>query len=372
MKRLIIILLFLTACGRAPLPDADHLSSVETAGMDTGGTSPVYATDSAPADGATSVDTTPVSTPKLEVIVNTQYLGKALELIRGAQHEIELVQFEFVYGDAIAQLQAELAKAVTRGVKVHVLLDEEVDKTRASLPYLLKLGIDAKLDSPDKRTHTKLLLVDRRRALFGSSNWSDASLMKTNESNICIEDGRLGAALHQYFLSLWDHPGDDYRGAPVVAPGITIFFDREYEAALMERLGAAHTIDLQLYAARYYADDSASPSSQALTLTAEAAGRGNRVRAIIERSDYNDVGNAFNDVSSDFLRRAGADVKRDPLDRTSHAKILLTDQGVLFGSSNWGFKAFRQEHDLNAYITDSGAVAQFRRYYEQLWNAASR
>lgn len=312
---------------------------------------------------------TRVERPKLEVVTDTEYVDAAVRIIREADTEIALVQFLFVYGDAVARLQRELGEAAARGVKVRVLLDEEVERSRRTIPYLERLGIEAKLDSPEKRTHVKLLLADRRVALFGSSNWSDASLMKTNETNILVEDDRVGEALQRYYESLWSHSGKNFAGT-FNAPGITIFFDREYEAALMERLKSAEKIDLQLYAVRHYPNDPSSPSTRALDQTAAAAKRGLPVRVIVEESDYNDVTNEINDPSAEFLRGSGADVRRDPIGRTSHAKMLLTEDGVLIGSSNWGYGAFRQYHELNVFITDTEAVREFREYYERLWNAA--
>ena len=80
--------------------------------------------------------------------------------------------------------------------------------------------------------------------------------------------------------------------------------------------------------------------------------------------------NTFNGEVADMFRKAGAAVKRDPLDRTSHSKMLLTDRAVIIGSTNWGYGAMRQYHELNVLIADPGVAEGFRRYFETLWGRA--
>lgn len=310
------------------------------------------------------------SAVRLTAVTDSHYLDAALKLIRGAQVEIELAQFQFNFGKSVAVLQEELGRAVARGVKVRVLVDSEVPKSIQSIPFLIKLGIDAKLDSPNKRTHTKMLLVDRKRALFGSSNWSEASITRTNETNILIENAKAGEALHGYFESLWSTPEKDYDGH-FRAASFDILFDRQYEKFLMERLESAKRIDLQLYATRYYKNEPSSPSSAAIQKAISASKAGRSVRVIIERSDFDKVTTGFNQETADIFKLGGVPIKFDPENRTSHAKMFLSDEGVLIGSTNWGYRALREYHELNIFIRDPATMKEFQKYYERLWSEAS-
>ncbi len=304
-------------------------------------------------------------------VTNEAYLEEALAVINAAQSEIEVVQFEFVYGrGAVAKLQQALGEAAARGVQVSVLLDEEVERSAQALPHLARLGITAQLDSPDKRTHVKLILADRRVALFGSTNWTDQSILRTNESNIRINDPVLGAALHAYVRGLWERPEANASPETAASGGLTLLFDRAYEPEAKALLRTAQRIELQLYGVRYYADQQASPSSALVTLVADAARRGVPVRAIIEESDFSEMTNRFNGEVVDLFRQAGVTVRRDPFDRTSHSKMLLTDRAVIIGSTNWGYGAMREYHELNVLITDPAVADGFRQYYETLWRDA--
>jgi len=360
----LLALIFLLGCGKEPPALVLSLAQTRPTVAEQG-VPPVQPTETKKA--APALDTSAV---KLKAVMDEEYLDAALDLIRGAKSEIELVQFQFNFGKSVGILQDELGRAVARGVKVRVLVDEEVPKSSQSIPFLIKLGIDAKLDSPDKRTHTKMLLVDRKRALFGSSNWSEASITKTNETNILIENEKAGEALHSYFESLWSNPEKDY-DQRFSAASFDILFDRQYEKFLMDRLGSAKRIDLQLYATRFYKDDPHSPSSAAIHKAVSASKAGRSVRVIIERSDYNAMTTDLNKETADVFKVSGVPLKFDPEKRTSHAKMFLSDEGVLIGSTNWGYGALREYHELNIFIRDPATVKEFQKYYERLWSEAS-
>lgn len=301
---------------------------------------------------------------------NREYLPAALALIRGARRTIHVSQFLFIYGRATRHLQDALVEAARRGVRVRVIVDEETERSMLTVAHLVRLGVDARADSPRKRTHTKMIVVDGERALCGSTNWSDASLERNNESNLLVADPALAAALDRYFEDLWTRPDDDCLIAPVTSDGITVLFDRAYETVALRAIAEADSIDLHLYAARWYGDTTGAPSSVAIRSVADRARAGRPVRAIVEESDYNEEGNRFNGEVVAVLEEAGVRVRRDPLPITSHTKLLITDRAVILGSTNWGFGAFRRYHELNFRIENPRVAGQFRGYYEGLWRDA--
>lgn len=299
-----------------------------------------------------------------------EYLPAALSLIQGAKSRIAVAQFLFVYGRSTRHLQDALVAAAARGVKVRVIVDEEVDRSMLTVEHLSRRGVDARADSPRKRTHTKMLVVDGVVALCGSTNWSDASLERNHESNLLVADPVLAAALERYHDTLWANPDDDAALPPVSSGGITVLFDRSYETVALTALAEADSIDLHLYAARWYGDTTGAPSSVAIKSAAARARSGRPVRAIVEDSDYNEEGNRFNEEVVEVLAEAGVRIRRDPLPITSHTKLLITDRLVILGSTNWGFGAFRKYHELNFRVEDPNVAGQFRDYYHGLWDAA--
>jgi phosphatidylserine/phosphatidylglycerophosphate/cardiolipin synthase-like enzyme len=305
------------------------------------------------------------------LVTNDAYFRVAREMIASAREEILLCQFLFVYGkQAIAPLQSALYDASRRGVKVRVLLDEEAERTIQSLGFLREHGINAKLDDPGKRTHTKLMIVDGRRAIFGSTNWSEASMTRNNESNLYLEDRVLVDGLRRYFEFLWVDGSRDCDFPPVTSNGITLLFDRAYEDALLKLLREGASVSLQIYAGRYYQGDASSPSTVVIDTVRRAARSGRKVRMIIEASDYEETVNRLNDEIAAICAADSVEVRRDPLNVTSHAKLAISDKAVLLGSTNWGYGAFRQYHELNALVTDPVLSGVVRDWYEELWTNA--
>lgn len=97
-----------------------------------------------------------------------------------------------------------LAEAVERGVKVKVLFDEEWEGVVETAIHLKSLGIDAKFDSEDVRTHAKFIVIDGELVIIGSTNWSYHALQKNHEANVLIKNEELARQYEDYFEDLWD------------------------------------------------------------------------------------------------------------------------------------------------------------------------
>lgn len=358
---------FLVACGENA-PSSENSGQIASDASDTTRNSPAGSADTAEVD-APAAFAGPVLA---RGVFDERYLEEALSLIASADSEIMVAQFLFSWGGPVAELQDALAEAAKRGVEVRVLLDEEVERSQQAISHLVKLGINAKLDSPDSRTHVKMILVDRKRALFGSTNWSASSIEKTNESNLYIESPAAGAVLAGFYESLWSAPEADINIRESVGGGIMILTDRTFEPALGAFIDNAERLDIQMYAGNYDLNYPDGPAPVAIDSVCAKALGGVPVRAIIEESDYNQTTNELNAKIATYLASCGVDVRRDPIDRTSHSKMVLSEDGVLMGSANWGYRAFREYHELNARI-DTGPVADdFHTYFERLWSEAAR
>jgi cardiolipin synthase len=308
----------------------------------------------------------------IRALWDTYYLPVAIELIDSAETEIELVHFMFTYGPTVGRIQEALGRAVDRGVKVRAIFDEEPPGSARSLPHLTRRGIEAKLDGARTRTHVKLILVDRRRALFGSTNLSDNSINNNHETNLLVESEEVGAALKRYADELHRDANRSIEVEPVRIDGLDVHMDRSFEAELMALLaGARERIELQMYGTSLYPDDPKSPSTAAFNALRDAARRGVKVRVLLERGQDDDWGretNRRNEEVACYLRAAGVEVRVDPAEVISHAKLLLVDDAVTVGSMNWGFGGFRLYHELNAIVRDPGAVREFRGYFETIWS----
>ncbi|MFW6167012.1 MAG: phospholipase D-like domain-containing protein, partial [Ralstonia sp.] len=120
--------------------------------------------------------------------VNEAYLPAFTSLVDGASSSVRAVQLYLKDGAECDTVVERLAAAAQRGVRVQVLLDDDVDGNAQQVSALRARGIEAKLDSAAHRTHAKMLVTDGERAMVGSTNWSVSSMRYNNEANVLVEE----------------------------------------------------------------------------------------------------------------------------------------------------------------------------------------
>ncbi len=109
-----------------------------------------------------------------------------------------------------------LVEAHRRGVDVEVILDQTMDLSgeqdealadwelfKAKNIYAYELfqreGINVSFDQPSVNTHSKVIIIDKKTVILGSSNWTETALSKNVESNLMIESRNLAESLKEDF-----------------------------------------------------------------------------------------------------------------------------------------------------------------------------
>ena len=151
---------------------------------------------------------------KVEPIVNREYFPCAKRLISEARKDIKVIMFEMrfyqKYPDSPSnQLIKELISACHRNVEVEVILEQSEgyleDNSHANQEVgllLAKSGVKVYLDAPKETTHSKLLIIDGKKILLGSTNWAYYSLDKNNEVNLLIGSEKVASIFIDYFERL--------------------------------------------------------------------------------------------------------------------------------------------------------------------------
>ena len=110
---------------------------------------------------------------------------------------------------SVTLLADKLGKAVKRGVKILVLLDQSGDWAEigndinaASGEYLKKLGVTVYTDPVDKITHAKFLVVDDA-VVLGSNNWGYGGFESYHEVGLKTSETKVVAGLVEYFEKIW-------------------------------------------------------------------------------------------------------------------------------------------------------------------------
>jgi phosphatidylserine/phosphatidylglycerophosphate/cardiolipin synthase-like enzyme len=147
------------------------------------------------------------------LLTNKDYFPVLIKAIEEAGDEIFICVFSFKAGvhknSYPDRLLMHLAAAVSRGVKVRVILeytggqDETLDaQNRQTKKLLEERGAEVYLDSPKTTTHTKMIVVDRHLVILGSHNFTQAALKYNNEISVLIDRPDLALQARNYMLKI--------------------------------------------------------------------------------------------------------------------------------------------------------------------------
>ncbi len=165
---------------------------------------------------AQSGDKAAVASPQAvleaKLLLDRDYFTALLEGLDRARAEIFLSAYLFRtienargYPEAVLK---RLAAAVHRGVRVDVILEKNKSaddlnrNNEETAERLKKAGIRVCMDAPDRVTHTKLIVIDRRYLLIGSHNLTQSALKFNHEASIWIDSAPLAEEALNYMKSL--------------------------------------------------------------------------------------------------------------------------------------------------------------------------
>lgn len=135
------------------------------------------------------------------------YFPVVHDAFQNAQNSIHIVTFELKYYPQYKQskeniLVDDLVEAYRRGVDVRIIVDQ-YSKQNNAYEYLKENGIAIKHDSEDVTTHAKLVIIDGKIVILGSTNFSYYGLEKNNEADAMIVSEEFARYFENYFERLW-------------------------------------------------------------------------------------------------------------------------------------------------------------------------
>jgi PLD-like domain len=152
-----------------------------------------------PFDKKRKFTVTPLLTPD-------NYHQHVLKLIQSAEEEL-LIQNQTFNApkdnhDELRELVEAVLERQRAGVKVRVifrLLDRS--KARKNLSALKDMGFDMESFRVQKNCHTKGIIVDGKRVLLGSQNWSNDGVSLNRDASLLFDDEELA----EYFKKVFEH-----------------------------------------------------------------------------------------------------------------------------------------------------------------------
>jgi len=142
-------------------------------------------------------------------LVDRDYFREVDKLIASSNRSIYISMFSMKYytnyRDSHENLLLDsLIAANKRGVDVRIIIDEWGTDDDAALKHLSEGGINIKYDSPDLTTHTKIIIIDGRIVVVGSTNWSYYAIDENHEANVVVHSEIIGKYFENYFEKIWE------------------------------------------------------------------------------------------------------------------------------------------------------------------------
>lgn len=146
------------------------------------------------------------------LLTDQEYLPALLDGIAGARREIVLSAFFFrtagtmdSYPDVVLK---QLLAASRRGVGIEAVLErgqegDNVSRDNAATAARMRDGgIRVCMDAPERTTHAKLIVIDRRYLFVGSHNLTQSALKYNREVSVLIDSPPLAEEAIRYLRSI--------------------------------------------------------------------------------------------------------------------------------------------------------------------------
>lgn len=132
---------------------------------------------------------------------------KVVPLVNSAKQNIYMPAFLITH----KTLTNALIEAHKRGVKVKLIIDATSTNTRNSrLLNLRAAGIPVKVENYAGKMHSKVVIIDNKYVVTGSTNFSNSGENKNDENMIIIENPKIAKFYADFFEYLWTKIPDKY------------------------------------------------------------------------------------------------------------------------------------------------------------------
>jgi len=146
----------------------------------------------------------------LEILLDRDYFPEVKKRITDANSSIRMIMFEASYykkhkNSPSNQLIDALIDAKKRGLKVEIILDvrqkndRNTERNIDTAKRLKTAGVDVLIDTEKTTTHSKLLIIDEKMVIIGSTNWTYNALTSNHESNVVFDSKEAALELLEFF-----------------------------------------------------------------------------------------------------------------------------------------------------------------------------
>lgn len=144
---------------------------------------------------------------QVALLTDRDYFEGVHSLLSEAEYSIHIVMFDVKYypdypESLVNSILSDLEQATRKGIEVRIITDEYLTE-KPVVRILKESGIDIKFDSKERTTHSKLIIIDSKIVIVGSTNWGYHSIEKNHEANVVIYSEPLAKQFEGYFEGIW-------------------------------------------------------------------------------------------------------------------------------------------------------------------------
>jgi len=319
----------------------------------------------------------PAGAIESKTVFNEDYPDHLLFLIGRAKESIYMSHYSFSCETKTAgKISDALVEASKRGVSIDIFLNGGSSgvgpKNRETKKKLERPGIKITINEGSRVMHSKLVVVDSLWTLSGSTNLTETSMIKNNESNLLIHSSDIAKTLMDYIKALPAKASADIDMESKAGEKIRALTDRNFISGALELIkGAKKEICITTYLFDYDMKDEGSNGSKLFRELIAAHKRGVKIRAFIEQStiSFNEHIHKANMRTTEALMKEGINgVRFDSPSGITHCKILMADgYKAIIGSTNLHGADIDRAHQVNFMITEMSVIAQLCSYFEKLY-----
>lgn len=136
-------------------------------------------------------------------IISKDFPKMVIPLIDSAKKSIDIVVFDWRFykndpANPVSQFNIAISRAVTRGLNVRCLVQND-----GVVSCLKNIGCYAKKIESNRILHTKLIILDKKRVIIGSHNYTQHAFTSNHEASVCVNFENENNGLVEYFNNLF-------------------------------------------------------------------------------------------------------------------------------------------------------------------------
>lgn len=181
------------------------------------------------------------STVNVENVSGDKYFLLVKDALLRAEKSVyvmmPVIEYPYFKNSKVNQLVNALIVARERGVDVEVILDQTAKRVKTAdgsewrttgrsvkaYTRFISTGVQVHFDDPRQSMNAATIIIDNKRVILGSTNWIEAAIDKSIETNVLVDSGELADNLTGYFRTIRIDPGIDAYieliGPAVMLPG---------------------------------------------------------------------------------------------------------------------------------------------------------